>query len=90
MNKLTQFIERLESLKKVSSPFHFEVDDPSGNSFIENPRAPYRDEQMTTIHSNTRQPMKINPKHLHLKMSKMKFLHSVRIVLIAMHHVIPT
>ena len=48
MNKLTQFIERLESLKKASSPFHFEVDDPSGNSFIENPRAPYRDEQMTT------------------------------------------
>lgn len=46
MNKLTQFIERMEGLKKISSPFEFEVDDPSGNSFIENPRAPYRDDQM--------------------------------------------
>ena len=35
-------------MKSLSKPFHFEIDDPSGNSFIENPNAPYRDERMTT------------------------------------------
>ena len=45
--KLLQFVKRIESLKNLSEPFHFEVDDPTGNSFIENPNAPYRDEQMT-------------------------------------------
>jgi len=37
----------VESFKSLSQPFHFEIDDPSGNSFIENPNAPYRDEQLT-------------------------------------------
>ena len=37
----------LNHLKHLSQTFHFEIDDPSGNSFIENPNAPYRDEQMT-------------------------------------------
>lgn len=45
--KLRQFIERVEALKSFAEPFHFEIDDPSGNSFIENPNAPYRDERMT-------------------------------------------
>ena len=45
--KLYSFISRVESLKTFNPPFHFEIDDPSGNSFIENPNAPYRDEQMT-------------------------------------------
>lgn len=40
------FIARVESCKTLSSTFHFEIDDPSGNSFIENPNAPHRDEQM--------------------------------------------
>lgn len=44
--KLTDFINRVESLKNLSETFHFEIDDPSGNSFIENPKAPYRDEHM--------------------------------------------
>lgn len=45
--KFLQFINRVESLKSLAEPFHFEIDDPSGNSFIENPNAPFRDEQMT-------------------------------------------
>ncbi|CAF0812389.1 unnamed protein product [Rotaria sp. Silwood1] len=44
--KLYEFINRVESFKTLSQTFHFELDDPSGNSFIENPNAPYRDEQM--------------------------------------------
>ena len=44
--KLNQFIARVESYKNLSSTFHFEIDDPSGNSFIENPNAPHRDEHM--------------------------------------------
>lgn len=45
--KLSEFISRVESFKNLSQTFHFELDDPSGNSFIENPKAPHRDEQMT-------------------------------------------
>lgn len=45
--KLNNFIARVESYKTLSSAFHFEIDDPSGNSFIENPNAPHRDEHMT-------------------------------------------
>ncbi|CAF1109848.1 unnamed protein product [Rotaria sordida] len=44
--KLYEFIKRVESCKTLSQTFHFELDDPSGNSFIENPNAPHRDEQM--------------------------------------------
>ena len=44
---LSKFITRVESFKNLSQSFHFEIDDPSGNSFIENPIAPYRDEQQT-------------------------------------------
>lgn len=46
--KLVQFVSRIGSLRTVSEPFHFEIDDPSGNSFIENLKAPHRDEQMNT------------------------------------------
>jgi zinc finger protein len=45
--KLLQFVARVELLRNSSESFHFEINDPSGNSFIENPKAPYRDEQMT-------------------------------------------
>ncbi|CAF1332595.1 unnamed protein product [Adineta steineri] len=45
--KFTEFVARVESLKNLTETFHFEIDDPSGNSFIENPKAPYRDEQLT-------------------------------------------
>lgn len=45
--KLVKFVTRIEALKSFSEGFHFEINDPSGNSFIENPNAPYRDEQLT-------------------------------------------
>lgn len=45
-HKLSEFIMRVQSFKNLSETFHFEIDDPSGNSFIENPQAPYRDEQL--------------------------------------------
>ena len=47
-DKLVEFVTRVESFKSLSETFHFEIDDLSGNSFIENPKAPHRDEQMTT------------------------------------------
>ena len=47
LEKLQKFVDRIESLKNLAEPFHFEIDDPSGNSFIENPNAPYRDPQLT-------------------------------------------
>ncbi|UJR25248.1 hypothetical protein I4U23_006600 [Adineta vaga] len=46
--KFNEFLARVEAFKTLSETFHFEIDDPSGNSFIENPKAPHRDEQMTT------------------------------------------
>ena len=45
--KLVQFVTRMEALKNLAESFYFEIDDPTGNSFIENPKAPYRDEQLT-------------------------------------------
>lgn len=46
-NKLYEFIKRVELYKTLTETFHFEINDPSGNSFIENPNAPFRDEQLT-------------------------------------------
>ncbi len=45
--KLDAFVARVASLKTLSETFHFEIDDPSGNSFVENLNAPHRDDQMT-------------------------------------------
>ncbi|NWI00753.1 ZPR1 protein, partial [Tichodroma muraria] len=44
--KIDEFIGKLRQLKEVSSPFTFILDDPSGNSFVENPQAPQRDEAL--------------------------------------------
>ncbi|XP_067326949.1 zinc finger protein ZPR1 isoform X1 [Anolis sagrei] len=44
--KIDEFISKLKRLKEVESPFTFILDDPSGNSFVENPRAPLRDEAL--------------------------------------------
>ena len=44
--KLNDFIARVESCKALSTTFHFEINDSSGNSFIENPNAPHRDDQL--------------------------------------------
>ncbi|KAH9500370.1 nucleolar zinc-finger protein [Bulinus truncatus] len=35
--KIEEFIKKLKELKMVQKPFHFVLDDPSGNSFLENP-----------------------------------------------------
>nr|XP_026653577.1 zinc finger protein ZPR1 [Zonotrichia albicollis] len=48
--KIDEFIGKLRQLKEVSSPFTFILDDPSGNSFVENPRAPHRDEALQVTH----------------------------------------
>ncbi|XP_041269734.1 zinc finger protein ZPR1 [Onychostruthus taczanowskii] len=44
--KIDEFIGKLRQLKEVQAPFTFILDDPSGNSFVENPRAPQRDEAL--------------------------------------------
>ncbi|NXJ69646.1 ZPR1 protein, partial [Rostratula benghalensis] len=45
-NKIEEFIGKLKRLKEVQSSFTFIIDDPSGNSFVENPRAPRRDDAL--------------------------------------------
>ncbi|RMB91941.1 hypothetical protein DUI87_31469 [Hirundo rustica rustica] len=44
--KIDEFVGKLRQLKEVHSPFTFILDDPSGNSFVENPHAPQRDEAL--------------------------------------------
>ncbi|XP_042656348.1 zinc finger protein ZPR1 isoform X1 [Tyto alba] len=44
--KIDEFIGKLRQLKEVRSSFTFVLDDPSGNSFVENPRAPLRDDAL--------------------------------------------
>uniref|UniRef100_UPI00358FE676 zinc finger protein ZPR1 n=1 Tax=Myxine glutinosa TaxID=7769 RepID=UPI00358FE676 len=39
-DQIDAFIAKLECLKELDSPFKLILDDPSGNSFIENPHAP--------------------------------------------------
>ncbi|XP_073458494.1 zinc finger protein ZPR1 [Aquarana catesbeiana] len=46
-DKIEEFIAKLESLKAGETPFTFILDDPSGNSFVENPFAPHKDEALT-------------------------------------------
>ncbi|XP_060702633.1 zinc finger protein ZPR1 [Hemiscyllium ocellatum] len=48
--KIEEFIEKLKKLKDVDMPFTLIIDDPSGNSFIENPHAPQKDEALTITH----------------------------------------
>ncbi|XP_005110648.1 zinc finger protein ZPR1 [Aplysia californica] len=48
--QIDAFIEKLKGLKAVQQPFHFVIDDPSGNSFVENPLAPNRDLQLVVAH----------------------------------------
>ncbi|NWX20561.1 ZPR1 protein, partial [Aegotheles bennettii] len=44
--KIDEFIVRLKQLKEARVPFTLIIDDPSGNSFVENPHAPRRDEAL--------------------------------------------
>lgn len=45
--KIDEFITKLQTLKDGETPFTFIIDDPSGNSFVENPFAPQKDEALT-------------------------------------------
>ncbi|OXB62388.1 hypothetical protein ASZ78_009454 [Callipepla squamata] len=49
-NKIDEFISKLKQLKEVHSPFTFIIDDPSGNSFVENPHAPQKDEALVVTY----------------------------------------
>ncbi|CAM4667495.1 unnamed protein product [Lepidochelys olivacea] len=48
--KIDEFIGKLKQLKEVDSSFTFIIDDPSGNSFVENPRAPQKDDALVVTH----------------------------------------
>uniref|UniRef100_A0A671N6W6 Zinc finger protein ZPR1 n=1 Tax=Sinocyclocheilus anshuiensis TaxID=1608454 RepID=A0A671N6W6_9TELE len=48
--KIEEFIQRLKKLKEVEKEFTLIIDDPSGNSFIENPFAPQKDMALTVAH----------------------------------------
>ncbi|XP_072308267.1 zinc finger protein ZPR1 [Eucyclogobius newberryi] len=45
--RIDQFIQKLQTLKDVEEEFTLVIEDPSGNSFVENPLAPQKDEAMT-------------------------------------------
>lgn len=45
--KIDEFIQKLKKLKDVEEEFTLVIEDPSGNSFVENPIAPQRDEALT-------------------------------------------
>lgn len=49
-DSLSEFITKLANLKNVESPFHIEIDDPSGNSFVENFCAPLKDANISVTH----------------------------------------
>ncbi|XP_072515181.1 zinc finger protein ZPR1 [Salminus brasiliensis] len=51
-DKIDQFIQRLKRLKDVEEEFTLIIDDPSGNSFIENPCAPQKDQALSVSHYN--------------------------------------
>ncbi|XP_044138200.1 zinc finger protein ZPR1 [Bufo gargarizans] len=48
--KIEEFISKLQSLKNGETPFTIIIDDPSGNSFVENPFVPQKDEALTVTH----------------------------------------
>lgn len=45
--KLSDFVDALRKLLELEKPFRLVLDDPSGNSFVENPRAPEADPSMS-------------------------------------------
>ncbi|XP_070659568.1 zinc finger protein ZPR1 isoform X2 [Bos indicus] len=50
--RIDEFIAKLKELKQVASPFTLIIDDPSGNSFVENPHAPRKDDALVITHYN--------------------------------------
>ncbi|XP_008941401.1 PREDICTED: zinc finger protein ZPR1, partial [Merops nubicus] len=49
-SKIDEFIAKLKQLKELQSSFTFIIDDPSGNSFVENPHAPQKDDALVVTH----------------------------------------
>ena len=45
--KIDRLIEKLKTYQNGDAPFTFVLDDISGNSFVEDPYAPNKDEAMT-------------------------------------------
>lgn len=45
-DRIDEFIQRLKKLKEVEDEFTLVIEDPSGNSFVENPAAPQKDEAL--------------------------------------------
>lgn len=45
--RIEEFIQKLQKLKEVQEEFTLVIEDPSGNSFVENPVAPQKDEALT-------------------------------------------
>lgn len=48
--KIDEFIKKLLQLKELQKPFTITINDPTGNSFIENPNAPQKDEHLIEVH----------------------------------------
>ncbi|CAL8400638.1 unnamed protein product [Arctogadus glacialis] len=48
--QIDEFVDKLQKLKHVEEEFTLIIEDPSGNSFVENPVAPQKDEAMTVTH----------------------------------------
>ncbi|KAI5943269.1 zinc finger protein ZPR1 isoform X1 [Manis javanica] len=48
--RIDDFIVKLKELKQGASPFTLIIDDPSGNSFVENPHAPQKDGALLITH----------------------------------------
>ncbi|XP_041639860.1 zinc finger protein ZPR1 [Cheilinus undulatus] len=46
-DRIDEFIQKLKKLKDVEEEFTLVIEDPSGNSFVENPVAPQKDEALT-------------------------------------------
>ncbi|XP_047439111.1 zinc finger protein ZPR1 [Mugil cephalus] len=45
-DKIEEFVQKLKKLKEVEDEFTLVIEDPSGNSFVENPVAPQKDEAL--------------------------------------------
>ncbi|XP_012629146.2 zinc finger protein ZPR1 [Microcebus murinus] len=50
--RIDEFIVKLKELKQVVTPFTLIIDDPAGNSFVENPHAPQKDDALVITHYN--------------------------------------
>jgi zinc finger protein len=48
--QIDAFVAKLEALKQGDKKFTFIIDDPAGNSFVENPSAPAADPNLTITH----------------------------------------